>query len=278
MSKQQNDPRSRKIGRSRSNKDPREGKKEFSTIAKETIQKSDIVLEIFNAQFIKETRNPDFEKRIKQRGKRLIYIFNKADLTKKETIQKYSYLKPYVTVSCKEERGIKALRDLIKREAKKIGKERVIVGAIGYPNTGKSSIINALSGRGAAKTSAEAGYTKGNQKIKLNDGIYLMDSPGVISKSAYSGSAGEKIAQHTKVGSRSYSQIKNAEMVLTKLMRDYSYELESHYNVEAEGDTEELIEQVAKSKGFMKPGGQPDEERTAKFIIKEWQEGRIPLE
>jgi len=110
-------------------------------------------------------------------------------------------LSPKVFVSCKSRTGISELRDKIKQEAKKIEKEgRVYVGVVGYPNTGKSSLINLLIGKMSAKTGADAGFTKGIQKLRLSEGICLLDSPGVIPTDKYSMINNEKIAQQVKVG------------------------------------------------------------------------------
>jgi len=57
---------------------------------------------------------------------------------------------------------------------------------IGYPNTGKSSVINMITRRGVAKTAKQAGFTKGMQKIRMDDKILILDTPGVIPVSKYS--------------------------------------------------------------------------------------------
>ena len=177
---------------------------------------------------------------------------------------------------------MKNLRARIKIEAKKVEKPvdisgKIRVAIIGYPNTGKSSLINVLVGRSSAGTGSDAGYTKGVQKIKLSEGIHLIDSPGVIPRKEYSSTESDKIAQQTKVGGRSYSQVKYPEMVIHKIMKDHADVLESLYKIDAKGDSEILLEELGKRKGFFKKKGVVDEDKTARFILREWQEGKIKI-
>jgi ribosome biogenesis GTPase A len=255
----------------------RKQRKKYPFIAKKIIDDSDIVLEILDARFPKETRNEKFEEEIKKRDKRIIYVLNKADLVDKNNLYLPQGLFPYVFVSSTLRKGIKNLRDRIKREAKGVNKEKITVGIIGYPNTGKSSVINSLIGKSSAGVGSDAGFTKSMQKIKLSENIVLLDSPGIIPEKEYSTQDREKIALNAKLGARSYSQIKEPELVVAKLIKDYPDVLEKFYKIGANGDSEILIEKLGKRKGFLKKGGEVNEDTTARLIIKDWQTGKIKL-
>ena len=153
-------------------------------MVKEVIRISDIVLEVLDARFIEDTRNRELERMILDLGKKIIFVLNKADLIDVVELKKnidLEGLKPYVLVSCRTREGIKELRTRIKIEAKRMKQERnTHIGIIGYPNTGKSSIINVIAGGGRAKTASESGFTKGMQKIRLAKGVLLLDTPGVM--------------------------------------------------------------------------------------------------
>ncbi len=254
----------------------RKQRQKYPALVKKIIEDSDIILQVLDARFPEETRNHEIEQEIKKSKKKIIYVLNKSDLT---TQGKIKNLSPNVAVSCKDRKGIRILRNLIKQLSKKIPKkeEKVLVGVIGYPNTGKSSLINILIGKASAGTGAQAGFTKGIQKLKLDENTLLLDSPGVIPEKEYSGVEKEKIAKHVKVGGRSYSQVKEPEIVVAKLIKEYPNVLEKFYKIKANGDSEVLIEKLGKKKGFMKKGGEINEDQTARLILKDWQEGEIKV-
>jgi hypothetical protein len=265
----------------------------YPEVAKNIVDTSDIILEILDARFVKETRNEKLEKEVEKQKKKIIFVLNKIDLiqpSKLEEIKKEVY--PYAIVSCTKRKGIKNLRDMIKRVSKTIEKrekreilkdrlvvgkgEKVKVGVIGYPNTGKSSLLNILSGKSAAGVGAEAGFTKNIQKIRLSDDIVLIDSPGVIPEDQYSEIDKEKIAHHTLAGGKSWTQVKEPEMVVHGLMKKYSEVLNNFYGCNCK-DSEELIEFVGREKGFLKKGGEVNEDQAARSILKDWQEGKIKV-
>ncbi len=256
---------------------------------------SDIVLEIFDARFAKEMQNKEIEELIKKKGKKIIYVLNKSDLTRKRD----KSLNPRVFVSCKNRTGIAELRNKIKQEAVKVkrdsdynivnvgvpkegtrtphGYKVVNVGVIGYPNTGKSSLINLLIGKASAKTGSEAGFTKGIQKLKLAEGIHLLDSPGVIPTESYSMVDEKKIAQHVKIGGRSHNQVKDPEFALNEIVKTNKKDLEKFYKIKF-GDVEDLIEKIGNKKGLLKKGGEVHEDRVARAILKDWQLGIIGID
>ena len=133
------------------------------------IYESDILIILLDARLVNETRNIEIENKIKRTEKPILYVITKSDLvTNKDDFEKYKKeLKPCVFVSSKEYHGVVIIRDKIITEAKKHNLELpVTVGILGYPNVGKSSLINAMSNRGSASTSVMSGHTKGVKKIK----------------------------------------------------------------------------------------------------------------
>jgi len=257
-------------------------KAKFPALAEKIIQMSDIILEVLDARFISETRNLELEGKIKKLNKKIIYVFNKADLVDLDKIKgEIDSLTPRVFVSCITRRGSKELRTKIKITASsvknKIDKKlnKITVGIIGYPNTGKSSVINLLVGKPAAGIGADAGFTKGIQKVNLTYNIVLIDSPGVIPNREYSSAEMFTASRHAKVGARSYSQVRNPEIVLSNLIKEFPSVFDNFYNIPSDGDSEKLIEQLGRKKGFLKKNNEVDEDKTARMILKDWQEGRI---
>ena len=275
-------------------KNIRKQRSKYPLLLKQVIETSDIVLEILDARFPSEMQNKEIGKLVKSKNKKLIYVLNKSDLTRKRDKK----LNPRVFVSCKNKKGVFELRNKIKEEATKIKKtgsynriqvgvpkegtrtphryERIYVGVIGYPNTGKSSLINLLIGRTSAKTGAEAGFTKGIQKLRLTKDIILLDSPGVIPADEYSMTSEEKIARQVKVGGRSHSQVKNPELALNEIVKSNKKDLEKFYKIKFK-DAEDLIEKIGRKKGFLKKHGEVNSDRTAREVLKDWQLGDIEL-
>jgi hypothetical protein len=248
----------------------------YPSLLAKVIETSDIILEILDARFPLEMQNKELSELIKSKGKKIIYVLNKSDLTKNRDKK----LSPQVFVSCKTHEGVKQLRNKIKAEASKIKKiskyDRIQVGVIGYPNVGKSSLINLLIGRGSAKVGSEAGFTKAIQKLRLTEDILLLDSPGVIPAKEYSMTNEEKIAEQVKVGGRSYNQVRSPEIALNEIVKKYKKALERFYKIKIE-DAEDLIEKLGRKKGFLRKGGEVNSDRSARAVLKEWQLGKIKI-
>ena len=268
-------------GRSKNRENIAKQKEKFPKLVGDILRISDIILEVLDARFIEETRNFELEEMIKNQGKKIIYVLNKSDLIdidkKKEELQEMK-LFPHHFISCKERKGIKQLRNQIKIAVKKLDigdKERYQVGIVGYPNTGKSSLINILIGKASARTGGQAGFTKGIQKIKLTSEIQILDTPGVIPEEEYSHTQKGAIQKHAKIGARTTDTIREPEVIIEGLMRDHPKEIEEFYGVDVKGDAELLIEEVGKKKNFLRKGGGVDEDRTARLVIRDWQEGRV---
>lgn len=259
-------------------------RKKYPDILDSIIDSSDIIVQILDARFPEETRNLKIEEKIKEKHKKIIYVFNKSDLIDKRKLKDYNYLTPNISISCKSYQNIKGLRVLIKRISKTIkkpvnkdGSDKITVGIIGYPNTGKSSLINSLIGKSSAGVGSDAGFTRGIQKLKLSEDINLLDSPGVIPREDYSTTDSQKIALLTKLGGKSHSQIKEPEIVVNEIMKEFSKQIEKHYKIDSNGDSEKLIEELGRKKNLIKKGGEVDGDKTARLILLDWQRGSIKL-
>src|SRR3989344_414134 len=256
----------RHSGRKGRNKtDVIKNRKEFPRLLLDVIKQSDILLEILDARFIDDTRNKEIEELIKKQGKRIIYVLNKSDLIDRKEIKKQLEMKnlyPYEIISCILKKGSRDLRDRIKQESRKINQNKVYIGVIGYPNTGKSSIINFLVSKKSARSSTQSGYTKGIQKIKLKE--YLSKLPNVLGK-------------HTKINVTTYNKVKDPEMQVFYLIKNYLDEIQDFYKIDSKGDFERFLEILGRNKNMLKRGNEIDTERAARLVLKDWQEGKIKI-
>ena len=257
-------------------------RKPIPGLVKEIIRISDIVLEVLDARFIEETRNRELENLILESGKKIIFVLNKADLVNVAELKRnidLEGLKPYVLVSCRTKMGIGELRTRIKIEAKKLKAEheRVQIGIIGYPNTGKSSLINVIAGGGRARTAAESGFTKGMQKIRLAKGILLLDSPGVMPEREAPAHKTEHAKKLSMIGVKTFDRAKNPEFIVFEIMKEHPGVFEKFYNINAEGDSEKLIEEFGRRNKFLLKGGKINIDRAARMILRDWQFGKIKV-
>ena len=246
-------------------------------IIENLIKSVDIILFILDARFIEKSRHLEIEKLAKKSGKVIIRVLNKSDLVDVKKIIKNKELeglRPFLFFSAKDRKGSATLRKMIKIDAKRLKEDVVNIGIVGYPNVGKSSLINMITGKSSARTSPEAGYTKGIQKIKLSSNLYLIDTPGVIptlEKSQYQ----KYSTKHSEIGAITWHKVKHPDMVVNDLMKENPGVLEKYYTLNVEGDSDLLIEKLGEKLNYKKKGNVVDETRTAKKILKDWQEGKI---
>ncbi len=251
----------------------------FPKIVSDLVKLSDIILEVIDARFPDKTRNIELEQLVALKKKKLVYIYNKIDIADKRVVEQYIQDKqtfPYVLTSCSKRAGSRQVRQRIKIEAKRLKLNRSVqVAVIGYPNTGKSSLINFLIGRSSTLVSQQSGFTKGIQKLKMSTGIFLMDSPGVIPNDEDSTSNHEDLKKHAEIGVRTYDKVKDPEFVVARLVREHPNVFDKYFKIAAKGDSEKLLEFVGKKNYFLKKGGVVDTSRAARYVIKLWQNGDI---
>ena len=236
----------------------------------DVIGDSDILFLVLDSRMAQGTRNLEIEDKVASSGKPLIYVLNKCDLVDKHVVERYKRMIPNsVFISAKFHLGTTKLREKILAVAgglRLVAKVRV--GVLGYPNVGKSSLINALKGKGAAKTSNISGYTKHIQKVRTSK-IILLDTPGVIPYKE------KNDFKHNIIGTIDYGKEKDPDIVAVKLMHAFPGVIEDHYGVEVITDKEETLELIALKRNMIKKGSKPDVIRAAKMILKDWQTGDI---
>jgi ribosome biogenesis GTPase A len=244
----------------------------FGWLVHKVIEKSDIVLEVLDARFIDETRNLENENKIKNRGKILVHVINKCDYVDKKDLELVKKgLTNCVFVSAKKHLGTTLLKQKIKMLAKREKIKEPIVGVIGYPNVGKSSVINALKGKGSAKTSSEAGHTKGKQYLRISQNIMMIDSPGVIDKN--------KTDEESLVliGAKNPSTMDDPDLAVLTLMEQNPGLLETNYDVPVGRDNEKTLERISLKLNFKMKGGVADVERASRNILRDWLNGKIKV-
>lgn len=244
----------------------------FWRIVKNVTSQADVVLLLVDARMVEESRNADIERMVRDTGKPLIYVVTKCDLVKKKDAELWKKrLTPCVFVSSTEYYGLSVLKERIWIEATRAGvrDRKVYVGVLGYPNVGKSSLVNAMTGRGSAQTSTSSGHTRSKKFVTSSSNIVFVDTPGVIP-------LGEKgMMKHTFMGAVDFSKTKDPDLAVMGLLEKYPGKVEEYYGVKVDEDKEETIKAIAIKCNIFKKGGVPDIARASVKILKDWQTGEI---
>ncbi len=240
--------------------------KNFWDIVNEVMKKANIIILVMDARFPEQTDNPEL---IEKAGERdIIYVLNKSDLVDRKTLLKWKRKYPNcIYMSAKEHRGTTVLLHKILEIAEG---GRTTVGVVGYPNTGKSSVINSLKGRKSTSTSPHSGHTKGKQLIKITDRVYLIDTPGVLPYMEK-----DKI-KHAMIGATDFTKTKDPDLAAMELIKNKKEIICKYYDVKEDSSAKIIREIAIKYKRLVK-GGKPDINRTARMILRDWQMGKINL-
>ena len=141
---------------------------------------------------------------------------------------------------------------------------------VGMPNVGKSSIINKLTKSSKTKIGAKAGVTRQQQWVRINPQLDLLDTPGIIPMKQEDQIRAKKLAFVNAVSENAYSNEIVAKELLALLSEKYSDIVKEFYKVD-----NLTLDDIAKSRNWIIAGGNPDIERTAVYLLRDFREGKI---
>ncbi|CAH0729876.1 unnamed protein product, partial [Brenthis ino] len=245
------------------------------------IDSSDVLLQILDARDPMGTRSPYVEKFLREEKphKHLIFILNKVDLVPNWVTQRWVAIlsSEYPTIafhaSMTHPFGKGSLINLLRQFAKlHIDKKQISVGLIGYPNVGKSSVINTLRAKKVCKVAPIAGETKVWQYITLMRRIFLIDCPGIVYPSAETDT--EKVLKGVVRVELVQNPEDYIEEVIKRVRKEY---LTKTYKVEGWNTATEFLEKLAARTGKLLKKGEPDVSQVAKMVLNDWQRGKLPF-
>ena len=112
-------------------------------------------------------------------------------------------------------------------------------------------------------------------KIRFTKDILILDTPGVYQEKEKPDIKMHDMKRHVQMGVKNYDSVKDPDFIVADLMRQNPRLFEKFYGIEADGDSEILLEELGKRKNLRKKGNLVDTERTARVVLKDWQEGKI---
>lgn len=174
---------------------------------------------------------------------------------------------------------VKACRELAPGRGDLHKPLRVLI--CGIPNVGKSTLINTLVGKRAAKTGDEPGITKIEQKIVLENGFYLFDTPGMLWPRIAIEQSGYHLAASGAIGRNAFDEEEVALELIQVLKRRYPARLQERFGLEALGADEAVLEAIGVKRGAKVRGGGVQMHKAAEALLMDYRQGllgRITLE
>ncbi|KAF9975465.1 Guanine nucleotide-binding protein-like 3 [Actinomortierella ambigua] len=275
---------------------------------RKVLENADVVLEVLDARDPLGCRTKQIERLIMDSGKdkRIILVLNKIDLVPRENVEHWlKYLRnEYPTIAFKastqsqrtnlgqsnistqlasddmlnssECLGADQLVKLLKNYSRNVNiKTSITVGVIGYPNVGKSSVINSLKRSKVCGVGSTPGFTKVAQEIHLDKNIKLLDCPGIVfSKGENGETAAELLLRNCVKVELLEDPVTPVELIVQRCKKE---QLMVMYAVPEFDGVNDFLVHLARQRGKLKKGGIPDTFAAARSVLNDWNSGKIPF-
>ena len=260
----------------------------------EDIKLIDLIIELVDARVPLASRNPDIDELGK--GKARLILLNKSDLASEKQNEAWTaWFKKkgffVVKVNARSGAGLKQINGVVQEACKeKIERDRrrgilnrpVRAMVVGIPNVGKSTFINSFAGKACTKTGNKPGVTKGNQWIRLNKTLELLDTPGILWPRFEDQRVGLLLAFIGSINDEILNKDELAMELIRFLETYYPQILPQRYlpdedKAVSSGSRTELewLSQIAKVRGCLLKGGEPDYGKAAAIVIDDFRSGRL---
>jgi ribosome biogenesis GTPase A len=261
--------------------------------AKKAMADHDVVVEVLDARCPMASANPLVETLRTHRQRPCLKVLNKMDLA--DSVATQAWLAFFnaqkdvtaIALSCKKQGEAAKVVSLAKKLAphRNDNLKPLRMMVMGVPNVGKSTLINALLKRRAAKVGDEPAVTKALNRYDLSSDVILTDTPGLMWPKIEHESAGLMLAASHIIGTKAYHESEVAEFLAQVLLECYSQALAARYNFSADVaksmDGVGVVEAVAAKRGYRLKGGAFDFEKAAITLLTDYRSGalgRVSLE
>lgn len=253
----------------------------------EDIRLIDVVMELVDARIPVSSKNPDIDELAANKSR--ILLLNKSDMADPAYIDpwireytKKGYLA--LAINAKKKNELKKVNALIQEACKaKIERDRkrgilnrpVRAMIVGIPNVGKSTFINSFAGKACTKTGNRPGVTRGKQWIRLNKQVELLDTPGILWPKFEDQTVGQHLAFTGAIRDELIQSTDLALDLIEFLTETYPGVLNQSYQTDETVSAEELLRQIARNRGCIGKGNEPDFEKAAFLLLDDFRNARL---
>ncbi len=259
----------------------------------ENIKNIDAVMQIVDSRIPLSSSNPDFDEMFKNKIR--MTVLNKSDIADDAVTRKWlEYYKSIginaISINATNKGQKKnlinfltnSLSEKIEKSKRRGYRKSLRLMVAGIPNSGKSTIINMLAPKASAKTSNRPGVTRGQQVVRINDDIELVDTPGVLWPKFEDELVGLHLAVTGGIKDDILDKFQLATELINLIIDKYPNALTGRFGVETEGkNSEAILEEIAIKRGLLVGGGMADIDRACVMLLTEFRAakfGRISLE
>lgn len=258
--------------------------KKTRELIQQNLKMVDAVIEVIDARIPVSSRNPIIDELV--RGKPRIIVLNKSDLADENASRAWTEAlrtdgSRTLAMNFMSGGGVKELFRLLERMEAEKNRDRAMQKAyrlmiVGVPNVGKSSLINRMTGKKSAQTGDRPGVTKGKQWLKLQNGMQLLDTPGILWPKFEDPKAGMNLAFCGSIKDEILDIPTLGMELISVLAENYPQLLAERYKLDGIAETPlENMENMALKRGCILPGKRIDYERIGKLVLDEFRSGKI---